>query len=241
MYVNIFNFFSSGMELQQLILELKAGIRLPTPYSCPPAIANLIQTCFKEQPTERPSFLEIKNSVSLAYKGIKRASAAAVKIEIENQEVVHYADIRMEQQYLEMKKHNKNFGDIMKMNARVTFDAASLTASYTTNMGEYVSVQNINASMSKMPSSWSESRDPLLNKFEDPKVGVNIGNRHSMSPVSPISSEHKRHFSFAAGEDPTPIVRPQKRYSGLTPAKSYPNPLYMMGLENLDCTNPPVV
>ena len=151
------------MELQQLILELKAGIRLPTPYCCPPTISNLIQSCFIEQPTERPSFLEIKNSVSLAYKGLKRASTAAIKIEIENQEVVDYADIRMEQQYLEMKKQNKNFEDNMKMNPRVTFDATSLTASYTTNVGRYVSLQNISSSMSKMPSSWSESRDPLIN------------------------------------------------------------------------------
>ena len=233
------------MELQQLILELKAGIRLPTPYCCPSTIANLIPTCFKEQPTERPSFLEIKNSVLLAHSEMKRASAASNKVEVENQEVVHYADIRMEQQYLEMKKQNQNLEDIMKTqtnySSRVTFNPASLTASFTTDVGRYVSLQNVNSSMSKIPSSWSESHDPLLYNIENSMDGVNIGNHHSISPVSPISPEYKRHFSFTAGEGPTPILRPQKRYSGLTPAKSYPNPLYMMSLENLDCTKPPVV
>ena len=233
------------MELQQLILELKVGIRLPTPDCCPSTIANMIKTCFKEQPTERPSFLELKNSVALSYSGIRRASTAAIKTEIETQHGVDYADILMEEQYLKMKKENKIFEKNMKgrenVSSSVTFNPASLTASYKNNVGQYVSLQHAISSMSEIPSSRAESLDPLLNNSENPAVGANLGNRHSISPVSPISPDHKRHFSFSAGEDSAPFLQPRKRYYGLTPSKSYPNPLYITSLANLDGTKPPAI
>ena len=81
------------------------GIRLPAPDYCPLAINNLIQTCFIEQPSERPSFHEIKESVLVAYSGIKRAGKTMIPNTSNNLKNIEYTDVQMVSKYLNMHKY----------------------------------------------------------------------------------------------------------------------------------------
>ena len=85
------------------------GIRLPTPDYCPLTIANLINTCFLEQPRERPSFHEIKELVLAAYSGIKRTGRTMFPNTSNNLKRIEYTDLKMESRYLTMHKLNQDY------------------------------------------------------------------------------------------------------------------------------------
>ena len=141
-----------------------------------------------------------------------------------------------------MKRQNKILKDNTKlqtgMNGCVIADTASLTASFTSDVGPYASLQNITSSVRTMSSSRSESRDPRLNNAEYRNKGVDS---YHNPLISRIRHGSIRRCSFSAREIHKSVIPPHKRYSRLTPAKSYPNPLYMKTLKNIDGLEPPVV
>ncbi len=92
-----------GITFLQLRNELQDGIRLPSPQSCPPPIASLIQQCFVEDPTYRPFFTEIKTIVELAYSQLRRSPEERTQIECIDEEKLDYADLQLEERYLDMK------------------------------------------------------------------------------------------------------------------------------------------
>ena len=221
---------------QDLVMELRLGIRLPTPQYCPKPIADLIQTCFKETPAERPPFSDIKESISLAYVALKRESTSKTKIELDDQVSTQYADVRLEETYLDMKKQNEDFKEhgnsCLLQNQSVNLDTASMVASFTNaDPGPYASLQNMSSSVTNIMSKEIELTDSVLGVPLTQTNGFRLRNKHLVSPISP---GYRRHFSFSAGDDNTPLVRPANDYSRLTSAKSYPNPVYMMNLSNVE-------
>jgi hypothetical protein len=219
------------MELRELIVELRIGIRLPTPVSCPVVMGELILSCFKEEPTERLSFSDLKEKISCSHAGITRAEANAITIEIKEQEVVQYADVQMEERYLDMRKNNRNFQEYKKSGTNesqfIPLEAASLAASSTGNIGSYLSLQHMTSSVTEAMSTQHEIDDSLLALPAFPIQDSKLNYKRQMSEPSP---GNKRHFSFSVAQDQDLLTLPEKMYTGLSHAKSYPNPEYILNL-----------
>ena len=94
------------------------GVRLPIPSNCPKSIWELMAQCFKEEPTDRPHFSEIKSSVLHSYRLIMDAVNSTKNEDNDSVPEVQYSDFNLENTYLDMKKHNRNFHE----GKYVTFD-----------------------------------------------------------------------------------------------------------------------
>ena len=138
------------------------GIRLPTPDYCPLAIGNLIKTCFIEQPSERPSFHEIKESVLVAYSGIKRAGRTMIPNTSNNLKNIEYTDVQMVSKYLKMHKLNRDYQkerNIVLNNgdSPLQSDEVSITSFPTKDAGTYLSLACLNSLEGvKLPSTENE-------------------------------------------------------------------------------------
>ena len=77
----------------ELASELQQGVRLPQPYCCPNPIADILKQCFKENPSERPSFSEIRCSIQLAHNQLRELSNASPETEPTTEQGLDYADL----------------------------------------------------------------------------------------------------------------------------------------------------
>ena len=211
----------TGIDLHQLVLELKAGIRLPTPAYCPLPISSLIKQCFLEEPAARPSFSQIKETVALAYREIRRVPLATIhSVCSDKGECVEYADIQMEAKYLDMRKRNKDYHESTNL---PKYDSSSHTASLNRSekrdMGRYISLEHT-----------LSLGDPLLHRSMNPKANIELRQAYG---VSYGNARYKRHYSFS-GEIHAP-------HTALSPAKSYPNPMYMTDLSGFISNKLPII
>ena len=53
--------YGRGMEREALLQKLDTGFRLPRPSSCSQQIYQLMQACWREEPANRPTFLELRS------------------------------------------------------------------------------------------------------------------------------------------------------------------------------------
>ena len=223
--------------MEQLVFELKAGIRLPTPDNCPNAIAKLMQHCFSEQPLDRPSFGQIKESISIAYKDVTRFLTDNKLNTIREQDEVHYTDVGMEERYLDMQKQNQHFKELHKAgtndNRLVRFDTRQSVDNYQNDELMYASLQNMNSGAPETNFLNIAQSEMLLSSINHPKMKKN-------EPLIDIHSpSYKRFYSYSDIEaPPTSVCNQHWSYNGLTAAKSYPNPYYMMSLANVDIKGP---
>ena len=205
-------------------------MRLPTPKSCPPSIASVIQQCFREQPAERPSFSDIKKSIETAYRHLRQTPTSMAQIESVEEENLQYADLQFEERYLEMKVKNRNYQEnkttrVRNERQQVVLDSASLTASFNNDAGRYLSIQNMSASnIAPKTTTRQDSTQSLLEERRNSMSRLGGPSNHLLSPGC---IGNKRFFSYG-GEDPTPLLQPKRLSTGLMPAQSYPNPSYMM-------------
>ena len=210
-------------------MELKMGIRLPTPDYCPLAIENLIKACFIEQPSERPSFHEIKESVLVAYSGIKRAGRTMIPKTADNLKNIEYTDVRMASKYLNMHKMNQDYQKERNMvlkneDPQLQLDEVSITSFPTKDAGTYLSLACLSSlEGSKLPSADNE----FLTTFRKHNI-------RSMD-INKCSDMSIRRYS----EDPIGAILPNKMCSAKNRSKSYEvvslsfsNPSYMMHTEN---------
>ena len=226
-----------------MVLELKAGIRLPTPYNCPKPIANLIQHCFQEQPSDRPSFGEIKESVSVSYKEVTRFFAENKLNATKEHEEVHYADLGLEERYLDMRTQNQNFKELHKPgvndNKLIKFDKRKSNIPFQNDELMYASLQNMSTGVAEPTPVDGMPSYMLLDGPNYPMDKTNIKNGHLRNV---LGVGYKRFFSYSDIECPltchaTYEYHEQKNCQGLTSAKSYPNPYYMMNLANIEVHN----
>ena len=162
---------------------------------------------------------------------------------IENQLGVRYADIQMEQRYLRMKKENVDFQlctkiridtpDLSVRSHELSFDARSFNASSTNCVGSYLSLHSLQNMTSGGLGKTSTSHE---NEYL-PLTQPDVISRGFLSPDDKLFTRSnnlglagKRNSSFSAGEDLTPLLPELKYFTGLTPAKSYPNPDYILNL-----------
>ena len=104
----IFTPYLSGIDIPQLVNDLTLGIRLPNPAFCPKAIADLLETCFRESPEKRPDFDEIKSKLNTAFNRIflkdkTKADVAKTDYQLFNLK----RNSKMQSQYSTLIKENK--------------------------------------------------------------------------------------------------------------------------------------
>ena len=102
-------FFCIGIDFEQLILELRFGVRLPPPQFCPFPITLLIKECFHENPHQRPSFVSLKDSIAHMCSSLRADNQILSENDsCDSQDTVIYTDFSMKEKYLHMKKQNQN-------------------------------------------------------------------------------------------------------------------------------------
>ena len=209
-------------------MELKMGIRLPAPDYCPLAINNLIQTCFIEQPSERPSFHEIKESVLVAYSGIKRAGKTMIPNTSNNLKNIEYTDVQMVSKYLNMHKMNQDYQKERNMvlkneDRQLQLDEVSITSFPTKDAGTYLSLACLSSlEGGKLPSP----DDEFLTTFRKHNIWS--------TDINKFSDMSMRRYS----EDTIGAILPKNICSTRSRSKSYEvvslsfsNPSYMMHTE----------
>ena len=230
-----------------MIFELRSGIRLPDPDHCPTSIALLIQSCFKEEPNDRPSFSQLKTTIYESHNNLKRQNEEAMSNAIGGELEVRYADIQMEERYIKMKKENNNFQlctkiridtpDLSIKSTDRSIDVRPGIESLTDGVGSYLSLQNMT----------SGGVDKTSNSHEHgclPSSDQDVIRRGLLNPLKSnltrcMSPGLPRNSSFSAGEDLSPLLPEQKHFTGMTPSKSYPNPDYILNLADHENFIPP--
>ena len=179
----------------------------------------------------------MKKSIEHAYDQLRQTPTTTIQVEYVGEEKLDYADLQFEERYLDMKSKNRKYQENIKsdqtiVKQQVVVDAKSLTASFTNDTERYLSVQNMSSSHNPVSSNIPWYVNATMNeKSKSIEDGIIVKNYHLLSP--PGSGSHKRCVSYG-GEDPTPPLQPELLSPRLVPAKSYPNPAYMMFLTDLN-------
>ena len=192
-----------GISLQELRDELLAGNRLPRPESCPSRMSCLIQRCFSYEANDRPSFREIKKLVMEAFEDLGLNKSTSAERNEGDEEVLHYADLQLQNRYLEMKVKNNDYQQNKTKHDRHVFTDDRVSSTTCS--------QNITLDVQARTSFYRKDEDTYLSMID------NNG--------APFRS---RRSSSYGGGDPTPLLQPER----LARAKTSPNPLYMLNLSN---------
>ena len=87
----------SGIDFEQLVSELRFGVRLPSPLYCPFEIAQIMRQCFHENPHQRPNFDEVRRSLTQITSALQKAPIQAIQKDNVNSDMsVRYSDLAME-------------------------------------------------------------------------------------------------------------------------------------------------
>ena len=168
--------------MQELGDELLAGNRLPRPQSCPSLMSCLIQRCFSYHTNDRPSFGEIKELVITAYEEVGIGESTSVERHHDNEEVLQYADLDLQNRYLEMKVKNNDYQQNISKHGR-----------YVPTDGRLLSNPNIILDF--------QARASFYRKYEDTYL--------SMTDSTTEPFRHRRSSSYGGG-DPTPLLQPER-------------------------------
>ena len=91
-----------------MVNDLTLGIRLPNPAFSPNAIADLLETCFRESPEKRPDFDEIKCKLTTAFNRIFLKDKTKADVAKTDYQLVNLKrNSKMQSQYSTLIKENK--------------------------------------------------------------------------------------------------------------------------------------
>ena len=106
--------FHTGIEFEQLVSELRLGVRLPSPPFCPFEIAEIMKKCFHENPHQRPKFEEMRTSLTQIISALRRPPTQACENDnIESNMSVLYSDLAMKEQYMFMRRQHETLNSIL--------------------------------------------------------------------------------------------------------------------------------
>ena len=106
--------FYTGIEFQQLVSELRLGVRLPSPPFCPFEISEIMKKCFHESPHQRPKFEEMRISLTQIISALRRPPDPAFENDnIESNLSVLYSDLAMKEQYMFMRRQHETLNSIL--------------------------------------------------------------------------------------------------------------------------------
>ena len=227
------------MDVKQLRHELTQGIRLPIPELCPNPIVALIQSCFLENPNDRPGFNNVKVVIEKAYAVLMEVSDSK-NTKNEEKEGLLYENIatlqvpqdgKMKARYLDMRRENKKHQDnaIVGTHYGGSGDEEDYpNISSRTQNNRYISLDNMLSSASMVPLHGSESRvkslrdTPSSLSAPDYRPVSVISNKYKQ--LSPGCNEMKSFFSTSA-VNTTEHIHDEDQNRKYT--QSW-NPLYMM-------------
>ena len=188
------------------MLELRAGIRLPTPEFCPSQMANIIEQCFLEDPNDRPTFGEIKETIVNASEDLKTVVLVAKddyngnEEKQVNEDRVTYIGVKiddvidkeMEGKYFDMKERNKNRHNEKALSPRVNeiikMSMPLLSAASGSAAERYISLENT----SVPPPTEFSSNDERVEE----SMCSTIESINKYKQFSPGSTGEKRFFSY---------------------------------------------
>ena len=106
--------FHTGIEFEQLVSELRLGVRLPSPPFCPFEISEIMKKCFHENPHQRPTFEEMRTSLTQIISALRRPPTQAFENDnIESNMSVLYSDLAMKEQYMFMRREHETLNSIL--------------------------------------------------------------------------------------------------------------------------------
>ena len=106
--------FHTGIEFEQLVSELRLGVRLPSPPFCPFEVAEIMKKCFHENPHQRPTFEEMRTSLTQIISVLRRPPTQAFENDnIESDMSVLYSDLAMKEQYMFMRRQHETLNSIL--------------------------------------------------------------------------------------------------------------------------------
>ena len=222
----------------ELISELEQGIRLPKPHLCPTPIAEIMSQCFMANPSDRPSFEDLKCMIQLAFNQLKETPATSNDIESMSEIGLQYADLQFKEMYVDMRRRNRQIQqqNLGSTNEDQRNDSISIFVNPTFEIeqrieteieSEYIEINNDNGLL---------NTDGAITPKESKLYLGDLTNLISPKYLhTPVSFDQKRPVSFGGG-DPTTVLQPDVITKKLVPAKSYPcyqNPSYLMMLSDV--------
>ena len=135
--------FYTGIEFQQLVSELRLGVRLPSPPYCPFGIVEIMKKCFHESPHQRPKFEEMRTLLMQIISALRRPPTQT----FENDNVdlnmsVLYSDLAMKEQYMFMRRQHETLNSILHSIEEGEEGATAQTMPFQKSIGD--SIDNMN-------------------------------------------------------------------------------------------------
>ena len=131
-----------------MVNDLTLGIRLPNPAFCPNAIADLLETCFRESPEKRPDFDEIKSKLNTAFNRIFFKNKTKADVAKNDYHLVNLnRSAKMQSQYSTLIKENKREYLIQQRARKNTYLNNLLKNEKTSNRNEILGKQHDNCSL----------------------------------------------------------------------------------------------
>ena len=128
-----------------MVNDLTLGIRLPSPAFCPKAIADLLETCFRESPEKRPDFDEIKSKVNTAFNRLFLKSKTRADVAKNDYQLVNLnRSAKMHTQYSTLIKENKKEYMIQQRARKNTYLSNFLKNEKTSDRKEILGKQQEN-------------------------------------------------------------------------------------------------
>ena len=213
----------------ELISELEQGIRLPKPYCCPTPIAEIISQCFMANPTDRPSFEEIRCKIQIAFAKLEEIQSSLPQEWSSSDNGLNYADLQFNEMYVDMRRRNRQ---LQEPNANSANDTQHDVLDSVFRNATFEFEQHV---MSKEISStndyYGQQSPELTNTTNRYQNGIATEmNATKYEQLSLRFKNQKRPVSFG-GRDPTLFHQKDVTTPMLLPARSHPcfqNPSYMM-------------
>ena len=133
----------TGIEFEQLVSELRLGVRLPSPPYCPFGIVEIMKKCFHENPHQRPKFEEVRISLTRVISELRRPSTPKNQnVNVDSNMSVVYSDLAMKEQYMLMRKEHGTLHSILHSIEEVEEDPTAHTLSFQKSVGDSMDIMD---------------------------------------------------------------------------------------------------
>ena len=174
-----------GITINELIYELRQGIRLADHEYCPTEICHLIHTCFLENPSQRPTFNKIKQNIQHAYDIIQGNRVCESKSETPSASIVPLEILKsnaMKEGYMKVQMANKINSELPNKDdtrASITYTEIDFDIKCTAGNTIEGSEKLLNNLAEKYSDDVSQFKDELT---DDKNVNVDCKGYTPMAP-----------------------------------------------------------
>ena len=131
--------FYTGIEFQQLVSELRLGVRLPSPPFCPFEITEIMKKCFHESPHQRPKFEEMRTLLMQIISALRRPPTQTFENDnVDSNMSVLYSDLAMKEQYMFMRGKHGTLNSILHSIEEGEEGATAQTVPFQKSIGDSI-------------------------------------------------------------------------------------------------------